>query len=82
MRRMTFEIPEEVAERFENEVPVLVARLLRPRVSPKLTDEQWAAAANAANADEQLNADIDDWQAFSDPIQEPIQEPWNAPSPR
>ena len=78
MRRMTFEIPEEVAERFESEVPVIVAKLLQPLATPVLTDEEWAAAANAANADEQLNADIDEWQAFSDPIE----EPWNAPSPR
>jgi hypothetical protein len=78
MRRMTFEIPEEVAERFESEVPVLVAQLLRPQVSPVMTADEWAAAASAANADEQLNADIHEWQAFSDPIE----EPWNAPSPR
>ena len=78
MRRMTYEIPEVVAERFESEVPVLVAKLLQPQVSPKMTDEEWTAAANGANADEQLKADIDEWQAFSDPIE----EPWNAPSPR
>ena len=43
-----------------------------------MTDEEWTAAANGADADEQLKADIDEWQAFSDPIE----EPWNAPSPR
>ena len=51
---------------------------MRPQASPNLTDEEWAAAANAANADEQLKADIDEWQAFSDPME----ERWNAPSPR
>ncbi len=78
MRRMTFEIPKEVAERFESEVPALVAQLLQPRVSPAMTAEEWAAAASAANADEKLNADIHEWQPFSDPIE----EQWNAPSPR
>ena len=78
MRRMTFEIPEEVAERFQSEVPVLVAKLLQPRVSPQMTDDEWAAAAKEANADAQLKSDIDEWQAFSDPIE----EQWNAPSPR
>jgi hypothetical protein len=84
MRQMTFEIPGEVAERFVSQVPAaeqsnLVANLLQRHVSrPTLTEEQWDAACEAANADETLNADIEEWQAFSDPIE----EPWNAPSPR
>jgi hypothetical protein len=85
MRRMTFEIPDEVAEEFNRAVPAseqsaYVARQLQRRASgPTLTQEQWDEAAKAATADEQLNADINEWQgAFSDPIE----EPWNAPSPR
>ena len=84
MRQMTFEIPEEVADEFNRAVPAseqsaFVARQLKRRASrPTLTQEQWDAAAVGANADDQLNADVEEWQAFSDPIE----EPWNAPSPR
>jgi hypothetical protein len=84
LRKMTFEIPDEVAERFISEVPAseqsgVVTKLLQRRVSrPRLTEEEWAAVCEAANADDQLNADIDEWQGFSDSIE----EPWNAPSPR
>jgi hypothetical protein len=56
MRQMTFEIPEEVAERFESEVPAseqssIVAKLLQRASRPRLTEEQWAAACEAANND-------------------------------
>jgi len=83
MRRMTFEIPDEVAERFVSAVPAseqstMVAKFLQRASRPTLTEEQWDEAASAANADAQVNADIEEWQAFSDPIE----EPWNAPSPR
>jgi hypothetical protein len=83
MRQMTFDIPDDVAERFSGVVPAseqstVVAKLLRRASRQTLTEEQWDEAANAANADAQLNADIEEWQAFSDPIE----EPWNAPSPR
>ena len=83
MRQMTFEIPEEVADEFDRAVPAseqssYVARQLQRASQPSLTQEQWDEAAKAANGDAQLNADIDEWQAFSDPIE----EPWNAPSPR
>jgi len=52
MRQMTFEIPDEVAERFSSEVPaserseevtkLLQRRLFKP-IWPTLTDEQWEA---------------------------------------
>ncbi len=56
MRQMTFEIPEDVAERFSSEVPAseqseVVTRLLRRSTRPKLTEEQWDAICNAANND-------------------------------
>ena len=57
MRQMTFDIPDEVAERFSSEVPAseqsaVVAKLLRRRVSrPTLTEEQWVAVCEAANND-------------------------------
>ncbi len=52
MRQMTFDIPDEVAERFSSEVPASeqsqeVTKLLRRRlfkpIWPTLTDEQWEA---------------------------------------
>ena len=56
MRQMTFEIPDEVAERFESEVPAselsrIVAKLLQRASRPNLTEEQWAAVCEAANND-------------------------------
>ena len=64
MRQMTFDIPEEVAERFTSEVPaaeqssVVPKLLLRRRPTPKFTDEQWDAVCNAANdcSEEEDNA--------------------------
>ncbi len=83
MRQMTFEVPEDVADNFDRAVPAseqsaMVARLMRRASRPTLTEQQWDEAAKSANSDEQLNADIEEWQAVSDPIE----EPWNAPSPR
>jgi hypothetical protein len=84
MRQMTFEIPEEVAERFNSVVPeseqsAEVTKLLLRRASRRtLTEEQWAKACEAANADDELNALMDDWQAAGDPIK----EPWDEPAPR
>ena len=67
MRQMTFDIPDEVADRFSSEVPaseqsVLVTKLLRQVSRPRLTEEQWAAACEAANRDpemQQIQADFD-----------------------
>ncbi len=83
---MTFEIPDDVAERFEKEVPadeqsVEVTRLLRRRVPrPKLTEEQWAEACEAVNTDPdivQLERDMDALHA------EGLDEyPWTEPTSR
>ena len=57
MRQMTFEIPEEVAERFISEVPEsersaeMTKLLLRLVSRPALTEEQWERACEAANND-------------------------------
>jgi hypothetical protein len=56
MRQVTFEIPEEVAKQFDSHVPAseqsgVVAKLLQSASRPRLTDEQWAAACDAANND-------------------------------
>jgi len=79
MRQMTFEIPDEVAERFSSEVPVdeqsrVVLGAIRRRITPMWTDEQLEAACEVANNDPELNAFIDEWQAFGDPIEEPWDE--------
>ena len=57
MRKMTFEIPDDVAEGFNRAVPAgeqsaFVTRQLQLVVSaPTLTEEQWAAICEAANND-------------------------------
>ena len=56
MRQMTFEIPDEVAERVMSEVPTaeqseVVTKALLRRTRPKLTAEQWDAICEAANND-------------------------------
>ncbi len=56
MRQMTFDIPDEIAERFNSELPVdeqsrFVESAIRRRITPELTDEQWAAAIEALNTD-------------------------------
>ena len=56
MRQVTFEIPDELAEDFDREVPTAeqpheLTRLLRRRLTPKLTDEQWRAICETANND-------------------------------
>jgi hypothetical protein len=67
MRQMTFDIPDEVAERFSSEVSVdeqsrIVLKAIRRRITPKLTEEQWAAVCEAANNDpetQQIQAEFD-----------------------
>jgi hypothetical protein len=68
LRKMTFEIPDEVAERFISEVPAseqsgVVTKLLQRRVPrPRLTEEEWAAVCEAANNDpetKQIQAEFD-----------------------
>ncbi len=67
MRQMTFEIPEDVAEQFDSEVPAskqssVVAKLLLRASRPQLTEEQWAAVCEAANNDpetQQIQREMD-----------------------
>ncbi len=84
-RQMTFDIPDEIAEDFIKDVPeaeersgLITSYILHRRAKKVYSEADWIAAADAANADEVLNHDIDEWQSFSDPIE----EPWDAPSPR
>jgi hypothetical protein len=67
---MTFSLPDSLAQRFLASVPfrersATVAKLLEKEVAKR--EKALEAACHAANADEALNADIDEWQAFDDP---------------
>jgi len=86
MRKMTFDIPDEVAERFNSEVPaseqsgVVAKLLLRRRTTPTWTDEQLAAACDALNADPNIAELERDMDALSgDGLDE---YPWDAPASR
>ncbi|HEY1744946.1 MAG TPA: hypothetical protein VGG18_17380 [Granulicella sp.] len=86
MRQMTFDIPDEVAERFNSEVPaseqsgVVAKLLLRRRTTPIWTDEQLAAACDALNADPNIAELERDMDALSgDGLDE---YPWDAPASR
>jgi hypothetical protein len=81
MRKMTFTIPEEVVGPFLRAVPstrrsMFAADALRKALKER--EDALIAACDAVNADPELNALIDDWQAVSDPIE----EPWDEPAPR
>jgi hypothetical protein len=81
MRKMTFTIPEEVVGPFLRAVPStrrskFAADALRKALKER--EDALIAACDAVNADPELNALMDDWQAVSDPIE----EPWDEPAPR
>jgi hypothetical protein len=70
---MTLSIPDDVARRFQAAVPArrrsrLVTRLLEQELSER--DDSLAAACRAANRDQALVREIDEWQAFDDGIEE------------
>ena len=74
MRKMTFTIPDDVAAPFLRVVPSarrsrFVADALRR--SLKEREAALAAACDAVNADAKLNSLVDDWQAITDPVEEP-----------
>jgi hypothetical protein len=71
--RMTLSIPDVVAHRFQAAVPArqrsrLVTRLLEQELSER--DNSLAAACRAANRDQALVREIDEWQSFEDRIEE------------
>jgi hypothetical protein len=77
MRKMTFTIPDEVAASFLHVIPSarrskFVADALRK--SLKEREDALIAACDAVNADPALNALVDEWQAVTDPIEEPWDE--------
>ena len=77
MRKMTFTIPDEVATPFLRVVPSarrskFVADALRKTLKER--EDALIAACDAVNADPELNALVDEWQAVNDPIEEPWDE--------
>ena len=71
--RVTLSIPDAIAKRFRAVVPPrrrsrLVTRLIEQELAK--CDDALAAACEAANSDETLAAEIDEWQAFDDGIVE------------
>jgi hypothetical protein len=77
MRKMTFTIPDEVASPFLRAVPsARRSKFVTEALRKTLTDREEAliAACNAVNADPELSALVDDWQAVNDPVAEPWDE--------
>ena len=67
--RMTLSIPDPLALRFQSAFPPrkrsqMVARLLEKALMEE--NEILAQACRAANKDEELNKEIEDWQSFDD----------------
>jgi hypothetical protein len=64
---MTFDIPEDVADQFDAAVAVseqseVVTSILRRAYRPRLTEEQWEKACEAANNDpetQQIRREMD-----------------------
>ncbi len=59
MRQMTFEIPEELAERFTSAVPAAeqsgyVTGVLQQRFGHEQRMQEWAASADALNTDPEI----------------------------
>jgi hypothetical protein len=77
MRKMTFTIPDDVVAPFLRAVPSahrskFVTEALRKTLKER--EVALIAACDAVNADPQLNVLVDQWQAVSDPIEEPWDE--------
>ncbi|MDO9541319.1 MAG: hypothetical protein Q7J98_03235 [Kiritimatiellia bacterium] len=71
--RITLSIPNPIAERFRVAVPQrqrsrLVAKLLERELVKH--DDAMAAACQAANRDQALEKEIDEWQSFDDGVEE------------
>jgi metal-responsive CopG/Arc/MetJ family transcriptional regulator len=70
--RMTFSLPESLAQRFLASIPprkrsATVAKLLEKELDEQ--EHELEAACHAANADEALNEEIAEWQAFEDDME-------------
>lgn len=67
--RITLSIPDEVAHRFQAAVParqrsLLITRLIENELAER--DGSLASACLAANLDQALSREIEEWQAFDD----------------
>ena len=72
MMRMTFSFPDELANRFLASAPsrqrsATLARLLEQELETRR--QQMIASCIAANADEVLTAEMEEWQGFDDPVE-------------
>lgn len=77
MRKMTFTIPDEVANPFLRMIPSarrskFVADALKKTLKER--EDALIAACDAVNADPALNTLVDEWQAVNDRIEEPWDE--------
>jgi len=86
MRQITFEIPEEVAEQFESDVPPaersneLTRLILHRRPRRQMTDAEWDVACDAVNTDSDITELEHDMDALSgDGLDE---YPWESPASR
>jgi len=73
--RITLSLPDSLAQRFLANIPIrersaTVARLLEKELAER--EKALQAACLAANEDEALAGEIEEWQAFDDNPEEPI----------
>lgn len=69
--RITLSIPDPVAKRFQSAIPArqrsrLVTQLIEDEL--KKEDDALAKACQAANRDDALAAEVDEWQSFEDEV--------------
>jgi len=70
---MTLSIPDDVADRFRSAIPPrkrsgVIVRLIERELEHR--NKALAAACVAANQDELLEKEIDEWQSFDDTLEE------------
>jgi metal-responsive CopG/Arc/MetJ family transcriptional regulator len=70
--RITLSIPDPVAKRFQSTIPArqrsrLVTRLIEAELQKE--EDALAKACHAANREEILEAEIDEWQSFEDALE-------------
>lgn len=73
--RITLSLPDSLARRFLANIPIrersaTVARLLEKELAER--EEALQAACLAANEDDALASEIEDWQAFDDNQEESV----------
>jgi len=71
--RVTLSIPDAVAHRFQAAIPArqrsrLITRLLERELAER--DDSLAAACRAANRDQALVRETNEWQVFEDGVEE------------